>query len=218
MDYAWFLFSFEGRINRARYWLAALIIVCWTIFLALLVWAIAKILFHVPPASFGFDTSDIFRIVDSASLSRAGDALRNAGAISTANLIPLVFYAIGTPMFAWCYAAISIKRLHDRNKSGWWMVPFFVVPGLFDQFEDRLGDSFWVACLGLIMSIMCLSGVVEMCFLKGASGPNRFGPDPLAPADTGAQGGPRRDPQSALEFVPHGTGLSPGPHVKRGHD
>jgi uncharacterized membrane protein YhaH (DUF805 family) len=26
---------------------------------------------------------------------------------------------------AWCFAAIAIKRLHDRNKSGWWMVLFF---------------------------------------------------------------------------------------------
>jgi uncharacterized membrane protein YhaH (DUF805 family) len=25
---------------------------------------------------------------------------------------------------AWCFAAIGIKRLHDRNKSGWWMVLF----------------------------------------------------------------------------------------------
>jgi uncharacterized membrane protein YhaH (DUF805 family) len=25
---------------------------------------------------------------------------------------------------AWCFAATGIKRLHDRNKSGWWMVLF----------------------------------------------------------------------------------------------
>jgi len=36
MDYVWYLFSFEGRINRARYWLATLIIVCWMIFLGAL--------------------------------------------------------------------------------------------------------------------------------------------------------------------------------------
>ena len=27
MDYVWYLFSFEGRINRAKLWLAVLIII-----------------------------------------------------------------------------------------------------------------------------------------------------------------------------------------------
>ena len=29
--------------------------------------------------------------------------------------------------------ATSIKRLHDRDKSAWWMVPFFVLPGLYNH-------------------------------------------------------------------------------------
>jgi hypothetical protein len=41
----------------------------------------------------------------------------------------------------WVYFAMSIKRLHDRDKSGWWMVPFFAAPGLYNQFADRLPDS-----------------------------------------------------------------------------
>jgi Predicted membrane protein len=32
MDWTWYLFRFEGRINRAKYWLAGLIILCWMIF------------------------------------------------------------------------------------------------------------------------------------------------------------------------------------------
>ena len=36
MDFLWYLFSFDGRINRAKFWLAALIILCWMIFLAIL--------------------------------------------------------------------------------------------------------------------------------------------------------------------------------------
>ena len=35
MDYAWFLFSFEGRINRAKYWL--------TLIVWFLIWAFAVI-------------------------------------------------------------------------------------------------------------------------------------------------------------------------------
>ncbi len=36
MDWNWFLFRFEGRINRAKYWLAGLIILCWMSFALML--------------------------------------------------------------------------------------------------------------------------------------------------------------------------------------
>jgi hypothetical protein len=94
------------------------------------------------------------------------------------------------------------------------MVPFFLVPGLFNQFDDRLGDSYPVLFLSLIVSAVWLWGVIEIYFLRGTKGPNRFGPDPLARRDTR----PRWDQQSELEFVPHSAGPSPGPHVKRGHE
>jgi uncharacterized membrane protein YhaH (DUF805 family) len=32
LNYVWLLFSTKGRINRARYWLAVLIILCWMVF------------------------------------------------------------------------------------------------------------------------------------------------------------------------------------------
>ena len=34
MDWTWYLFSFNGRINRAKMWLAVLVILCWMIFWA----------------------------------------------------------------------------------------------------------------------------------------------------------------------------------------
>jgi uncharacterized membrane protein YhaH (DUF805 family) len=34
VDWTWFLFSFKGRINRAKCWLAGLVIFCWMIFVA----------------------------------------------------------------------------------------------------------------------------------------------------------------------------------------
>ena len=37
MDLTWYLFSFEGRINRAKLWLALLVILCWMFFLGVLV-------------------------------------------------------------------------------------------------------------------------------------------------------------------------------------
>jgi uncharacterized membrane protein YhaH (DUF805 family) len=117
MDYAWFLFSFEARINRARYWLAGLIIVCWMLFLAALVLAFAKIFSGGAPASFGFSVDDVFGLFDPATYRSAINRF-GSGDLTVATLVPKLFYWIGTRLFLWVYAATSIKRLHDRNKSG----------------------------------------------------------------------------------------------------
>ncbi|MGC1622609.1 MAG: DUF805 domain-containing protein, partial [Pseudolabrys sp.] len=29
--------------------------------------------------------------------------------------------------------ALAIKRLHDRNKSGWWLLVFYLLPGVIDN-------------------------------------------------------------------------------------
>jgi uncharacterized membrane protein YhaH (DUF805 family) len=203
MDYKWFLFRFEGRINRAKYWLAMLIILCWMMFVLMLLAAIGSI-FGIGDRRLAIDIIGIstsFQFGDDAPLAKA-------------SLFPRIVTVPMTLVFAWCYFAASIKRLHDRNRSGWWMLPFFAVPSLHGQFEDQLGDSYPAAFIGLAISIAFIWGYVEIAFLKGTNGPNRFGPDPLTPVDRG----PRWDQQSELEFVPHRAGPPAGAHVKRGHD
>jgi uncharacterized membrane protein YhaH (DUF805 family) len=61
-------------------------------------------------------------------------------------LLLLLFY-VGYPM--------RVKRWHDRDKSGWWVL------------------------IGLIPVIGGLWMIIECGFLKGTEGSNRFGPDPL---------------------------------------
>ena len=77
--------------------------------------------------------------------------------------------------FAFIYAAVSIKRLHDRNKSGWWLLPFIGATGFYTHFGNTLGVVAPYA--GLVVLVLFLWGFVEMAFLKGTSGYNRFGPD-----------------------------------------
>lgn len=215
MDYAWFLFDFEGRINRAKYWLAALIIVGWMLFLGLLVLATAKLFGGSSLNAFAFGTSDIFRILDPGAYRSAIEIIRNGNPTSPDNLIPLSFYAIGTPLFLWIYLATSIKRLHDRNKSAWWMIPFFVIPGLFDQLEDRLPASYPAIAVGIVVTALGIWGFVEMCCLKGSTGPNRHGADPLAHLD----GAVRWDQHKELELIPHRVGgaRSSDPHEDAAH-
>jgi uncharacterized membrane protein YhaH (DUF805 family) len=207
MDYAWFLFRSEGRINRGKYWLAMLIILCWMMFVLMLLAAIGSI-FGIAGHRFAIDITSI-----SASFQFAGSEPSSKSAV-----FPQIVTFPMTLLFAWCYLAASIKRLHDRNKSGWWMLPFFAAPGLYDHFEGRLGDSYAAALVGLAVFVVFIWGYVEMCFLKGTRGPNRFGPDPLAPVSPSTPAASRWDQQSELEFVPHRAGPPAGTHVKRGHD
>jgi uncharacterized membrane protein YhaH (DUF805 family) len=89
-------------------------------------------------------------------------------------------------------AAAVVRRLHDRDRTGLWALmplPFMII-GMINtkaafaigSGERRIGAQdtlmfassplFW---LSLIVLIVLLAG-------KGTSGPNRFGPDPAAPA------------------------------------
>lgn len=54
----------------------------------------------------------------------------------------------------WPSIAAAIKRLHDRDRSAWFLL-FALVPFA----------NIWI--------------MIEVYFLKGTDGPNRFGPDPL---------------------------------------
>ena len=57
--------------------------------------------------------------------------------------------------------AVSVRRLHDRNMSGWWYLGMIVAS--------------LIPFVGFIASIAFL---VIMC-LKGTDGENKYGPDPL---------------------------------------
>lgn len=73
------------------------------------------------------------------------------------SLLVLAFYAFTILFYIVANFAIQIKRFHDRNKSGWW---------IFLHFIPAIG-GIWA--------------LIELGFLKGTPGPNRFGADPTYP-------------------------------------
>ena len=207
MGYKWLFSRFDGRISRARYWRATLIILGAMISGLLLLSATCDVL-GIASVPLNIDLIGISASVEPSD----GDVAARAG------LFPQIASLAMALVFAWFYAVASIKRLHDRNRSGWWMVPFLVATGLHDQFAARFVGSWPVALVGIAVNIVFLWSLVEMYFLRGTRGPNRFGPDPLAPVSATADTASRWDQHSELEFVPHGAGPSAGPHVKREHD
>lgn len=67
-----------------------------------------------------------------------------------------VIYIIAALVLLWPNIAAGVKRLHDRNKSAWW----------------------------LLITLIPIAGVIwyliDVGILKGTEGDNQFGPDPLA--------------------------------------
>jgi uncharacterized membrane protein YhaH (DUF805 family) len=196
MDTKWLLSRFEGRTSRARYWLAVLILLASMVSALLLLATISE--------KFGIaaGTLSINLVGVSASVEPGDD-----DTAVKVSLIPQLVVIAMTLVFGWFYLAASIRRLHDRNKSGWWIIPFVGATGPFDLFGHRLA---WAAFpVRLAVLIAFIWGLVEMYGLRGTNGPNRFGSDPLAPADP-IDTRPPWDQQSELEFVPHKAGLSAG--------
>ena len=71
----------------------------------------------------------------------------------------IVFFAIAAGF------AISVKRLHDRDKSGWWMVLFYIIPSAFDRIAQSSiegSGSWWMATL--ISLVLSIWGLIEVGF------------------------------------------------------
>ena len=59
-------------------------------------------------------------------------------------------------LLLWPAIAVSAKRWHDRDKSGWWVL------------------------LNLLPVVGWIWALIENGFMRGSAGPNRFGEDPVA--------------------------------------
>ena len=72
----------------------------------------------------------------------------------TIRALALVAVALFGVVMALANLAAHVRRWHDRDKSGWWIL------------------------IGLIPIVGPIWSVVECGFLDGTPGPNRFGPSP----------------------------------------
>ncbi|MET4635863.1 DUF805 domain-containing protein [Kaistia defluvii] len=105
------------------------------------------------------------------------------------SLFWLTVSMINAMFAAFIWAALGVKRLHDRNKSGWWILAIQVVPSLilYPAIEvAQMGGP--LATIGTIVAtisiVVLLWSWIELVHLRGTRGENRFGPDPLAPTSS----------------------------------
>ena len=90
--------------------------------------------------------------------------------------------------------AVSVRRLHDTNRSAWWVLPPFlvVIPAplivfsawlvsVMDQDEEFRSVAFLIAVLFFVIALGCCILILVLCASAGTVGSNRYGPDPLRP-------------------------------------
>ncbi|MEA1652308.1 DUF805 domain-containing protein [Nitrospirillum sp. BR 11164] len=126
--WSWFLLSFNGRISRGEFWLK----------------------FQIPGLILGaLVILLVLSTADSAVFLRGGPGNPFPPAVGA--LLMVISVASWWPSLA-----VLVKRCHDRNRSGWFMLVYLIpfVGGLW----------------------LC----IELGCLRGTPGANRFGADPLS--------------------------------------
>ena len=100
-----------------------------------------------------------------------------------APLLAVMVVVLLIPWLLWG-ASFTTRRLHDRDKSAWWLVVFYLVPAVLGQ----LAKTAWFAgaagtvlhyIVALASFALTIWGFVEIGCLRGTAGSNTYGPDPL---------------------------------------
>lgn len=157
----WWL-SFNGRIGRRTWWLAYVL----PLVLFAAVAAVADI-------ALGF-----VRVVerDAVPLDGLAVELEGIGPFGVASLVLTVLGGL----------AGQVKRWHDRDRPGWWVL------------------------INLVPLVGPIWALVEVGFLRGTPGPNRFGPDPLGAAGAGGwQAAPQGQWPPQGQWHPQGQWQAP---------
>jgi uncharacterized membrane protein YhaH (DUF805 family) len=152
------LFGFEGRMSRQPFWLCLplLFVVTYILYAVLIGMTFGR--GGVPPLAQA--TPEQMRLLTWISL--------------TVNLIILL------PSLA-----LTIKRLHDRDRSAWWCLPY-IGPDYLPNLSDFLGlsgtgsvPSLLAQGLSLLGTAVLAAYIVDLGIGRGTVGRNRYGPDPL---------------------------------------
>ena len=151
--------DFSGRSRRMEYWMWVLFqIILYILFLGL---------------SIAF--------VGSVASAAPDDAMATGGAAMILMAVyGVVWLALLVPSLA-----VSVRRLHDTGRSGWWVLAFFLsyflvffAMGAGMASPDNMAAAGGLSLIaGLLVFVL---GIVLLVFmlLDGTPGPNKYGPDP----------------------------------------
>jgi uncharacterized membrane protein YhaH (DUF805 family) len=156
------LFSFQGRIRRLDWWVASLAV--------------------------GVVSAIVTAILEfAAKLSGASVVDLDMHQFASTGVFSIAVLALSL-VSSWINFALCVKRLHDRDRTGWWLVwqalvlvlaVVLVIVAIAMQKEQMSILNILAVAAGLAALIVSIWLFVEIGFLRGTQGPNRFGPDLL---------------------------------------
>jgi uncharacterized membrane protein YhaH (DUF805 family) len=166
------MLAFEGRIGRKKWWLG----MGFALFMIIGALIAIVILFNAFIASHpGLEE----KLSDPGWL-KSKDAEPVAFQLGLRVIVP----AICILLALWSVVALGVKRLHDRGLSSWLilvvvlpMAGALTSPSVVEEFE--LGDTY-VSLAFLFLLASVIWSILQFGILKGETGPNSHGADPLA--------------------------------------
>jgi uncharacterized membrane protein YhaH (DUF805 family) len=167
--------QFSGRSTRREFWM-------WILF-----YIICVVILNIIDGALGLGGANRF---GGGATSAPGAVGYSYGASTRGGLLTWIFaLAVFIPNIA-----VAVRRLHDTDRRGWWIllpaVPYLL--GLLAYFSAIARGTSASASLGgplivgsLLMLVGFVSGIVLLVWycMRGTAGPNRFGPDPYAATD-----------------------------------
>jgi uncharacterized membrane protein YhaH (DUF805 family) len=153
--------DFSGRSRRMEFWM----------------WQLFQIIVYV-----GFTV--LMMVVGGGMMMAAADpgalAAAGGGVLILGMLYLIYILAVFIPSIA-----VSVRRLHDTNRSGWWILaplaPYILViagGGMALSSPDSPGGGGAVMLIGLAGVVILALVLLVFYLLEGTKGPNRYGPDP----------------------------------------
>jgi uncharacterized membrane protein YhaH (DUF805 family) len=103
-----------------------------------------------------------------------------AAQIGMANIVVAVILGVGGIVVYWIMFAVTVRRLHDRDRTGHWAWLFFLGPTSLGGLAQGGVPYEPLVVFGLCVIAIWLWLFIECGFLRGSPGPNRFGPNPIA--------------------------------------
>lgn len=159
--------EFSGRSRRMEYWMFQLFLIL--VYVALMV---------------------LMMIVGGGAMMTGGDPGAMMAAGGAALIIFGIYVLFALAMFI-PNLAVSVRRLHDTNRSGWWILAplagyvIMAIGGVMAAGNpDNPGIGGILAMIGMVAVIGLGLTLLVFMFLEGTRGPNNYGPDPKgAPLD-----------------------------------
>ena len=173
-----YLFGFSGRINRARIWLWVLIV-------------IALVLVSLALVAVAFDWTATLAAIKAHAAHKPAVAIAKPACKGAVTVIALIVLAVLWLGYIWAKLAIYVKRLHDRARSGWWLLAYLLLPMILNVYACHTGGHYIavrahdMSGLGKVAwALAALIGLwvfIDLYCLKGTKGVNQYGADPLEP-------------------------------------